>query len=96
LPAINCGTDDRPLWYPPEKLKILPHQLYKRQVPDTLMASMLEVASHHPRTTRALIELEGLRKLGLEPGAGLQPFVSVSQLILNHVNNIRLLALFFR
>jgi eukaryotic translation initiation factor 2C len=78
LPAINCGTDDQPLWYPPEKLKILPHQLYKRQVPDALMAGMLQVASHHPRTTRALIELEGLRKLGLEPGAGLQPFVSGS------------------
>ncbi|KAH7380394.1 Piwi domain-containing protein [Phaeosphaeria sp. MPI-PUGE-AT-0046c] len=70
MPAINCGTDSRPTWYPPEKLFILPFQLFKRTVPDTLTAEMLDVACHFPKVTRALIEHEGLRKLGLVAGAG--------------------------
>jgi eukaryotic translation initiation factor 2C len=74
MPAINCGTDIQPRWYLPEKLLILPYQMYKRQVPESLTASMLDVAAHHPDTTRALIEHEGLRHMGLNPGAALAPF----------------------
>lgn len=77
MPAINCGTDNRPKWYPAEKLLILPYQMFKRTVPDTLTADMLDVACHFPETTRALIEHEGLRKLGLDPEGGPMQFVSL-------------------
>jgi eukaryotic translation initiation factor 2C len=76
MPAINCGRDSRPTWYPAEKLSILPYQLFKRTVPDTLTADMLDVACNLPETTRALIEHEGLQKLGLIPGQGVTSFVS--------------------
>jgi eukaryotic translation initiation factor 2C len=76
MPAINCGTDEFPMWYLPETLQILPYQIYKRRVPDALTADMLEIANHHPEETRALLEHEGLRMLGLIPGAGLSTFVS--------------------
>ena len=58
MPAINCGTDDRPMWYLPEKLQILPYQLYKRKVPDGLTSDMLLVVCNHPDVSRALIEHE--------------------------------------
>ncbi|KAF1918354.1 ribonuclease H-like domain-containing protein [Ampelomyces quisqualis] len=74
MPAINCGTTDRPKWYLPEKLQILPYQLYKKLVPEHLTSAMLAVALHHPTATRALIEHEGLVKLGLAAGKGLTPF----------------------
>jgi eukaryotic translation initiation factor 2C len=71
MPAINCGTELRPMWYLPEKLQILPYQIYKRQVPESLTASILNIAAHHPNFTRALIEHEGLRHMGLNPGVAL-------------------------
>jgi len=74
--AINCGTDTAPKWYLPEKLQILPYQIHKRKIPDALTSEMLDNALHHPDTTRALIEHEGLGKLGLKPGESLKPFVS--------------------
>lgn len=80
LAAINCGTKMNPIWYPPEVLQILPYQIYKRKVPDALTKSMLEVACHHPTTTRALIEHEGLRKLGVGYYGGLTPLVSTFQI----------------
>ena len=76
MPAINCGTDTAPKWYLPEKLQILPYQIHKRKVPEALTSEMLDIALHHPDTTRALIEHEGLAKLGLRPGESLKPFVS--------------------
>lgn len=76
ISAINCGTDSRPTWYPAEKLLILPYQVFKRTAPDTVTADILDVACHTPKTTRALIEHEGLRKLGVVPGVGPQLFVS--------------------
>lgn len=76
LPAVNCGTRQREIWYPPEVLQILPYQIYRRKVPENLMRDMLTVACHHPADTRALIEHEGLRLLGLERPGGFAPFVS--------------------
>ncbi|KAH4122881.1 hypothetical protein HBH47_082000 [Parastagonospora nodorum] len=74
MPAINCGTDTAPKWYLPEKLQILPYQIHKRKVPEALTSEMLDIALHHPDTTRALIEHECLAKLGLRPGESLKPF----------------------
>ncbi|CAO2651958.1 Nn.00g002410.m01.CDS01 [Neocucurbitaria sp. VM-36] len=74
LPAINCGTEKKPLWYPPEVLGILPYQIYRRKVPDSLTKGMLEIACRPPQDTRVLIEHEGLRKLGLSPSGGFAPF----------------------
>jgi eukaryotic translation initiation factor 2C len=76
MPAINCGTDELPKWYLPEKLQILPYQLYKRMVPEALTSNMHRVACRPPDITRALVEHEGLRQLGLNPGTGLTPLVS--------------------
>lgn len=76
MPAIDCGTDTARKWYLPENLQILPYQLHKRKMPDNLTSEMLDIALHHPDTTRALIEHEGLGKLGLKPGENLKPFVS--------------------
>ncbi|KAH7068121.1 ribonuclease H-like domain-containing protein [Paraphoma chrysanthemicola] len=78
LPAINCGTDDRPMWYPAETLQILPYQLHKGRVPDALTSAMLQIANRSPDSTRALIEHEGLKLLGLTPGEGLTPFPACS------------------
>ncbi|KAF1849347.1 Piwi-domain-containing protein [Cucurbitaria berberidis CBS 394.84] len=74
LPAINCGTKLKPLWYPAEVLQILPYQIYKRKVPDGLTKDMLDIACHPPKDTRALIEHEGLRKLGLSSSPGFARF----------------------
>ena len=80
LPALNCGNKDHLLWYPAEVLQIRPYQLCRRRVPDALVPAMHAVACHHPKDTRALIEHEGLRKLGLSPSGGFAPFVSPSLL----------------
>ncbi|KAF2851686.1 Piwi-domain-containing protein [Plenodomus tracheiphilus IPT5] len=64
LPAINCGTKDKEMWYPPEKLQILPYQLWKGLLPESLTSDMIDVACHHPADTRALIEHEGLLLMG--------------------------------
>jgi eukaryotic translation initiation factor 2C len=77
MAAINCGTEESPKWYLPEKLRILPYQIYRRRVPDSLTADMHAVACHHPKVTRALIEHEGLPMLGLTPGVELAPFAGL-------------------
>ncbi|KAH9866106.1 hypothetical protein J1614_008670 [Plenodomus biglobosus] len=73
LPAINCGTRERAMWYPPEKLQILPYQLLKGKLPEMLLSGMLDVACHHPADTRALIEHEGLLLMGCRDGKGFAP-----------------------
>lgn len=75
LPAVNLGRRDKPEWYAPEHLQIVPYQLYKRTVPDHLTKSMLDVARRLPDTNRALIENEGLRNLGIIVKDGMVPFV---------------------
>lgn len=52
------------MWYPPEQLRILPYQMYKRKVPDSLTREMLKQANLSPEVTRARIEHEGLGNLG--------------------------------
>ncbi|KAH7092068.1 Piwi domain-containing protein [Paraphoma chrysanthemicola] len=85
LPAINCGTVDRPMWYPAETLQILPYQLHRGRVPDALTSAMLQVANRSPDSTRALIEHEGLKMLGLVPGEGLTRFVRNLKFFASHL-----------
>jgi hypothetical protein len=41
LKAINVGTNEDPIYYPREYLRIMPCQIYKRLLPDTLVDGML-------------------------------------------------------
>jgi eukaryotic translation initiation factor 2C len=41
MPAINCGTSDRPMWCLPETLQILPYQIFNGKVPSTLTSNMI-------------------------------------------------------
>jgi eukaryotic translation initiation factor 2C len=62
--AVNVGTDDEPVWYAQEHLRIVPYQLYKRPVPEHLTSSMVNQAALDPDVARTLIEREGLVHLG--------------------------------
>ena len=53
----------------------MPFQICK-QIPDELTAAMLQDACHTPARARALIEAEGLKKLGVELDYQFKPFVS--------------------
>ncbi|KAF2822156.1 hypothetical protein CC86DRAFT_458662 [Ophiobolus disseminans] len=88
MPAINCGTVKDPKWYLPEKLQILPYQLYKRKVSSVLTADMLTIACKHPKMSRTMIEQEGLRSLGLKPGTGFMPF-NTKQSVITHVEVVK-------
>jgi len=63
LPVINLGGKYDKSWFAPEFLRILPYQVFRHVVPDTLMADMHKVACRSPETNRILIENEGLGKL---------------------------------
>lgn len=76
LKAVNVGTSEDPCYYPQEFLKILPYQQFKKLVPEKLTDGMLKAACHGPQQSRALIEAEGLKKLGIVQKNGLQQFVS--------------------
>jgi eukaryotic translation initiation factor 2C len=65
-PAINVGSDDDPVWYAQEALRILPYQIYTRPVPHDLTGSMVDKAAHHPAQSQWLIENEGLRCMGFD------------------------------
>ncbi|KAF2798180.1 Piwi-domain-containing protein [Melanomma pulvis-pyrius CBS 109.77] len=80
LKVVNVGKDDDPCYYPQEFLRILPYQAYKRLLPEGFTPGMLNAACQVPQQSRALIEAEGLRKLGLDPRAGLQPFPAMLQI----------------
>ncbi|KAI4636318.1 hypothetical protein J4E83_001272 [Alternaria metachromatica] len=74
LKAVNVGSDDEPVWYPQEFLRILPYQLYNNLLPDTLIDSMLTLACQTPDHVRARIEAEGLKGLGIIQKDGAQKF----------------------
>ncbi|KAF1951180.1 Piwi-domain-containing protein [Byssothecium circinans] len=74
MPAINVSTRDKAVWLAPEHLHILPYQLYKRPVPDHLTRFILDEACKHPQASRAMIELEGLKQLGVTSSQGLVKF----------------------
>jgi len=78
LKAVNVGSDDEPVWYPQEFLRILPYQLYNNLLPDTLIDSMLRLACQTPDNVRARIEAEGLKGLGIIQNDGAQKFVRKS------------------
>jgi eukaryotic translation initiation factor 2C len=68
LNAVNLGSQQRPSWFAPEKLVIMPYQIYRRAVPSTLTSNMLRIACNGPDHNRELIEGEGMSKLLLQPG----------------------------
>lgn len=76
FPTINCGTAANPSWFLAEHLEILPFQIFKRKVPDSLTSLMIKHACHGADMTRALVEHEGLPKLGLIPGASMSTLAS--------------------
>jgi eukaryotic translation initiation factor 2C len=63
LPAVNLGSRQNPSWFAPEKLIVMPYQIYSRAVPSTLMSDMHKVACNSPEDNRGLIEGEGMSKL---------------------------------
>ena len=88
LKAVNVGSDDDPVWYPQEFLRILPYQMYTNLLPDQLVEHMLKNACRAPPEIRAHIESEGLKGLGITREDGLQAFVSFSDARLSKVANI--------
>jgi hypothetical protein len=48
LPVINLGTPRDKKWFSPSKLAIVPHQIYRRLVPDHLTDTMLMRAAKIP------------------------------------------------
>jgi len=68
LNAVNLGSQQRPSWFAPEKLVIMPYQIYRRAVPSTLTSNMLRIACNGPDHNRKLVEGEGMSKLLLQPG----------------------------
>lgn len=63
LAAVNLGSQLKPSWFPPEKLIIMPYQIYRRAVPSSLTGSMLKIACNGPAFNRGLIEGEGMNML---------------------------------
>lgn len=76
LAAINVGNEREPVYYPREYLRILPYQIYKKLLPEELIDNMLKLAAHVPDTSRRLIEVEGMKSLGILHPNGEQPLVS--------------------
>jgi eukaryotic translation initiation factor 2C len=68
LPAVNLGSHLRPSWFPPEKLIVMPYQIYGRVVPSKLTKKMLEIACKTPNENRELIDGEGMSKMLLQSG----------------------------
>lgn len=82
LKAVNVGSDEDPVWYPQEHLRIPPYQQYNNLLPDQLVEFMLKVACKTPKEVRARIEVEGLRGLGVEMKNGVHKFVSTQHSLL--------------
>lgn len=76
--AVNLGSKEKPSWFAPEHLRILPYQMLSRLVPEHLTKDMLAVACQPPAPTRARIELEGLSNMGISMGQGFVSFVSTT------------------
>ncbi|KAL5450265.1 hypothetical protein PMIN07_001265 [Paraphaeosphaeria minitans] len=67
LRAVNLGSPQDPKWYAPEQLRIMPFQLYKDVLPPRWTAGMIETACVRPIVNSALIEVSGMRTMGLPP-----------------------------
>lgn len=80
LESINVGTEADPVHYPREYLRIMPYQIYKRLLPESLVEGMLNNATHLPKESRRLVEIEGMASLGLDPTQNQQELVSPSNL----------------
>lgn len=59
------GNPDNPTWFAPEKLRVLPFQIFPEKVPERLGPSFLKVATRSPAANRALIQAEGLKSFGI-------------------------------
>jgi len=55
-PGINLGTAQNKAWFAASKLRILPHQIYRRPVPDHLTDDMLKRAAKTPAESEALVK----------------------------------------
>ncbi|KAL1799385.1 hypothetical protein ACET3X_003422 [Alternaria dauci] len=67
LPGINLGTPRDKEWFAPAKLKILPHQIYRRPIPDILIDKMLKRAAMIPHDGVHLIDKAGCEPLTVVP-----------------------------
>ncbi|KAH7092067.1 Piwi domain-containing protein [Paraphoma chrysanthemicola] len=73
LAAVNLGSQLKPSWFPPEKLMVMPYQIYRRTVPTDLTSPMLNIACKEPEENRGLIEGEGISNLLLTKNKGERP-----------------------
>ncbi|CAN9251435.1 unnamed protein product [Alternaria alternata] len=67
--AVNLGSRHDPRWYCPEDLIVLPYQMYKGPLPETITAGMLDVACHVPFDAAALIDVEALETVEIPKDA---------------------------
>ncbi|PSN66109.1 Piwi-domain-containing protein [Corynespora cassiicola Philippines] len=63
LPAVNLGTTEKPEWYAPECLQILPWQYYRGTLPEHIVSMMHEVARHRPAQEAPLLVDEALEAM---------------------------------
>ncbi|KAF2709989.1 Piwi-domain-containing protein [Pleomassaria siparia CBS 279.74] len=70
LPAVNLGQPGEPRWYSPEQLRIVPYQIFRDLVPDSLTVKMLQTACLKPAAAASIIQNEGITALGLDPRSG--------------------------
>jgi hypothetical protein len=77
LPGINLGTARDPEWFAASDLLILPHQIYRRPVPDHLTDTMLKRAAMIPAECIPLIEqVFDFLKISVPDNTGEASFVS--------------------
>ncbi|KAI9875312.1 MAG: hypothetical protein M1830_008638 [Pleopsidium flavum] len=69
LPCINVGGKEpgKEIWIPAEKLRILPHQLFRSKLKDAQTEQMVKLACRTPQENASAIAIEGLRLLGITP-----------------------------
>jgi hypothetical protein len=65
LPLINVGID-KPIWFPPEILEVLPGQIFREKINDNQTKVMINHACNSPKFNAELIENVGLPRLGLK------------------------------
>jgi eukaryotic translation initiation factor 2C len=74
LPLINVGID-KPIWFPPEILEVLPGQIFREKINDNQTKVMINHACNSPKFNAELIENVGLPRLGLKgANSQLDPF----------------------
>ncbi|KAI9842921.1 MAG: hypothetical protein M1837_006753 [Sclerophora amabilis] len=68
LPCVDLGGSGQPpMWFPPEKLWILPFQLFRGKLNDEQTGEMIKIACRKPVLNVAAIVGEGLPSLGIHP-----------------------------